>query len=419
MDQSAGTPTHAAASPPTGRVKRRWFRFSLRTLLIFVLLIGSAMGLWWNWEPWRLERVLGNLGLIGSVDFSPDGGTVIAAGDTEIGGRGVKAWDSATGRELFELPVVFNLAWPPSSTGDGLLVTVNADYCVALRDGRTGAVLCSIDTLPQRIVGVTASPDGRTVATLGDEEAVRFWDTASARPLWSAPARSNTVFFSPDSRLVVLAPMEDSAVVFEARTGARLAVLDPGGTPYAAMFSRDGKAVLTSRWSEDLKLWNVADGSRVTTFSAKGSFMRFPRVSPDGQLLLVAEPGGTVQTWSAATGALCATVQTDDTSSESALCFSPDSRRILVAFHLSSARLWDARDGRPLFTFTEGPIAECAAFSPDGRRIAMGRKGGGVEMWVKRRDESPFGILILPQFWLTLLFGSAFVWSVFRDRRTL
>jgi WD40 repeat protein len=27
-------------------------RFSLRTLVIFVLLIGSGFGLWWRWEPW-------------------------------------------------------------------------------------------------------------------------------------------------------------------------------------------------------------------------------------------------------------------------------------------------------------------------------------------------------------------------------
>jgi hypothetical protein len=35
--------------------KRRWFRFSLRTLVVAVLLAGSGMGLWWRWEPWYLD----------------------------------------------------------------------------------------------------------------------------------------------------------------------------------------------------------------------------------------------------------------------------------------------------------------------------------------------------------------------------
>jgi hypothetical protein len=56
---SDGT-TEQSANPtvPTAP-KRRWFRFSLRTLLLFVLLIGSAMGLWWKWEPW--VRLVGEI----------------------------------------------------------------------------------------------------------------------------------------------------------------------------------------------------------------------------------------------------------------------------------------------------------------------------------------------------------------------
>jgi WD40 repeat protein len=40
------------APTPVKHARRRWFRFSLRTLLIFVLLVGSGMGLWWKWGAW-------------------------------------------------------------------------------------------------------------------------------------------------------------------------------------------------------------------------------------------------------------------------------------------------------------------------------------------------------------------------------
>jgi len=42
----------APASKP-----RRWprIRYSLRTLLLFTLLAGSGMGVWFRWEPWYLE----------------------------------------------------------------------------------------------------------------------------------------------------------------------------------------------------------------------------------------------------------------------------------------------------------------------------------------------------------------------------
>ncbi|HEY3323325.1 MAG TPA: hypothetical protein VGP72_22915 [Planctomycetota bacterium] len=54
------TQTPAAPAQTTPR-KRRWLprlRFSLRTLIIFVLLVGSAGGLWWRWEPWYLNAAL-------------------------------------------------------------------------------------------------------------------------------------------------------------------------------------------------------------------------------------------------------------------------------------------------------------------------------------------------------------------------
>ncbi|MGD0091196.1 MAG: hypothetical protein ABSE73_14865 [Planctomycetota bacterium] len=49
--------------PPPAR-RRRWLprlRFSLQTLVIGVLLIGSGMGLGWKWEPWHVVAIFGDL----------------------------------------------------------------------------------------------------------------------------------------------------------------------------------------------------------------------------------------------------------------------------------------------------------------------------------------------------------------------
>jgi hypothetical protein len=71
MDQNTAMLADAIASPPTPRPKRRWFRFSLRTLLLFVLLLGSAMGLWFRWEPWVVAHQL-DTGGTACAAFSPD-----------------------------------------------------------------------------------------------------------------------------------------------------------------------------------------------------------------------------------------------------------------------------------------------------------------------------------------------------------
>jgi len=40
------------------RLRRIIPRFSLRTLVLFLLLVTSGMGLWWNWEPWETRAVI-------------------------------------------------------------------------------------------------------------------------------------------------------------------------------------------------------------------------------------------------------------------------------------------------------------------------------------------------------------------------
>ena len=37
---------------PVGRLRKLIPRYSLRTLVLFTLLVTSGVGLWWHWEPW-------------------------------------------------------------------------------------------------------------------------------------------------------------------------------------------------------------------------------------------------------------------------------------------------------------------------------------------------------------------------------
>jgi len=69
--------------PPSTKFHKTWLprlRFSLQTLILVVLLVGSAGGLWWRWEPWGFERtfqlepvVPNSSPPIASTQFTTDG----------------------------------------------------------------------------------------------------------------------------------------------------------------------------------------------------------------------------------------------------------------------------------------------------------------------------------------------------------
>jgi WD40 repeat protein len=140
--------------------------------------------------------------------------------------------------------------------------------------------------------------------------------------------------------------------------------------------------------------------------------------------------------------------------------YSRDGRRILTASSDGTARLWNAENGRPLVVF-EGhtePVAS-AEFFPGGRRIATlsldntvricnaesgqlvsvlhgssDRFAGSMffvndrhiittdqseitQLWRQRRPEPLYGVLLLPECWLTVILAAGLAWSLRRDRR--
>src|SRR5687768_5138819 len=91
--------------------RRRWMpRFSLLTLLLTVLLIGSTATLWRHWDAWYCVKVLeGHASTVYSGEFSPDGKKILTfmPGDDTLDDTAnpnkanvTEIWDSTTYERL-------------------------------------------------------------------------------------------------------------------------------------------------------------------------------------------------------------------------------------------------------------------------------------------------------------------------------
>ena len=275
---------------------------------------------------------------------------------------------------------------------------------------------------------------------------------------------------------------EDFALAWSAnRKRVAIALHADSGTVLGGEETEDGKWRGTESLSQSRSgIWDAETGQRVALFKLtlsmiRGGAMSYSQYStrdyngvqwsPDGTKVLTWSEG-TIRIWDAGTGTLLHVLR-GHTSPVCTASFSPDGKTIVSAGQLHGTRLWDAasgeclwerehvegvgflalpeyhaatfsRCGRRIFLHGRFPAIvvvdaadaselawlDCAdiaserlAFSPDGNDIACcGQRGSQV--WHRRRPEWWWGVFWLYEFWATVFFGGALVWSVWRDRKT-
>jgi hypothetical protein len=103
--------------------------------------------------------------------------------------------------------------------------------------------------------------------------------------------------------------------------------------------------------------------------------------SPNGQWVVTASRDNTARVWDARTGRPL-TEPLKHGKPVNFAQFSPDSTRVVTASDDGAARVWDAQTGQPL-TDPLSHAAElfCAQFSPDGRRIVTACRDNSARVW--------------------------------------
>jgi WD40 repeat protein/tRNA A-37 threonylcarbamoyl transferase component Bud32 len=166
------------------------------------------------------------------VAWAPDGKTLAYGGSD----RQVRLWQVGLRQDLPPLATgpVYALAWGPQ-WGSPRLACACHDLSVRVLDVFTGRSVCQLPGGRGPALGLAWSPDGKTLATRGQDGMVRFWDADSGMALATllvGPGRENLAV-ACDGHYRCAAALEQE-IVYVVLTGGRQEVLGPN--EFAAIY---------------------------------------------------------------------------------------------------------------------------------------------------------------------------------------
>jgi WD40 repeat protein/serine/threonine protein kinase len=311
-------------------------------------------------------------GTIESLVFRADGKLVSGGAD-----KRVRIWDLDSAENAVETFPVHSAVRSLASSSDGGKL-----YCAYWKDVRELSASQGAGLFGHKdaIRSLTLSADGETLVSSDEAGTIIVWDAPARTARFTYRGhlgRAYDVALSPDGTLMASGGRDGTVRLWDPRRPQERRPVAVGSQAMGVSFSPDGGTLAVSRPYGDHQLLQVETGQITGVLQCGQHPCHGLAYSPTGEMVATVKEPGQVVVWNLKQHSAVRFIQP---GSYMACVFSPDGKKLLLLSSDEESRILDPIIGRELAAF---PGHRCAAYSPDGRRVAIASKMStfAIELW--------------------------------------
>jgi WD40 repeat protein len=338
----------------------------------------------WNLDPGKsvmnLEsrELAGHKGPVVALAITADSNAAYSGGED----RTVRLWNLEAGeqRRVYDGHTDIVTAMLADSTA---VMSGAIDETVAIWDSETTEDFKAIDTGDITIDAIAFSADGGRAVTGSAEGTIDLWDarTHTHTTLSTKASSVAGVAVSADGSLAVSGMFSGAAFVWDVAARRRSAALLAQAAINSVSLSPDASTVATASEDKTIRLWNATTGAALAVLAGHGDGVLNAVFHPDGRELVSTSRDGTARVWDVPTGRELRQIKLPD-GAGAGLAFVPDGKTVLIAGAKGSIQVCAYDAGQPVRSLTgHSGLVWTLAASPDGRLALSGSLDHTVRIW--------------------------------------
>ncbi|MEH2113429.1 serine/threonine-protein kinase [Nostoc sp.] len=235
------------------------------------------------------------------------------------------------------------------------------------------------------VLSVAISPDGKTIASSGDNSTIKLWNLATGKQISSLNGhfqQVNVVVISPDGKILVSASDDNTIKIWNLTTRKQIRTLmGHSDSVHALAISADSETLVTGSDDNTIKIWDLATGEQIRTLAGHTFWVRSIAISPDSVILASGSFDKTIKIWNLTKGYPIRTLE-GNFQTITTVAISPDGKTLASGSRDRTIKLWDLHTGREIRTLAgHSNTITSVAFSANGKILASGSRDRTIKLW--------------------------------------